>query len=157
MPLLLLAVAISLYVAWKKGWLPPLDWRASLSLTGVLIGLRMVETGRVVIGLALIAGSGYALFSRRHRPDRTAPPHIVPTASEALTLIEARDILNVSAGADREAIIRAHRQMIARLHPDRGGSSILAAKVNAARDILLAQAAASHVKTGTCPNQEDPR
>jgi hypothetical protein len=156
MPLLLLAVAIGLYFAWKKGWLPPLDWSTSLALTGVLLGLRMLETGRIVIGLALIAGSGYALFNRRRpRPGPATPPsHSQPRAEakEMPSVVEARDILNIDAMADRETIIRAHRDMIARLHPDRGGSAILAAKVNAARDILLAQLPPSHVKTDISPH-----
>lgn len=51
---------------------------------------------------------------------------------------EALDILGLKEGASREDIIRAHRSMMQKVHPDRGGSDFLAAKVNAAKDVLIA-------------------
>ena len=51
---------------------------------------------------------------------------------------EARALLGLSAGADAAAIRVAHRRLIARSHPDQGGSTELAARINTARDVLLA-------------------
>lgn len=50
---------------------------------------------------------------------------------------EALQILGLSGDPSREDIIAAHRRLINKLHPDRGGSDFLAARVNQARDILL--------------------
>lgn len=51
----------------------------------------------------------------------------------------ARALLGVRSGADAEAIRAAHRRLIADTHPDRGGSPDEARRINAARDLLLAQ------------------
>ncbi len=64
----------------------------------------------------------------------SAPPPPSIEFSEA----EARQILGVEADADADAIRAAHRRLIQRLHPDRGGSPYLAAQINRAKELLLA-------------------
>lgn len=54
---------------------------------------------------------------------------------------EARAVLGVPEDADADAIRRAHRRLIAGVHPDRGGSADLARRINAARDLLLGRRA----------------
>lgn len=59
-----------------------------------------------------------------------------PPSDEAMTAAEARAILDVAADASPADIHAAWRRMMARVHPDQGGSAALAARVNAARDRL---------------------
>ena len=54
-----------------------------------------------------------------------------------LTRSEALAVLGLSGDASREDIVSAHRTLIQKLHPDRGGNDYLAAKINEAKDFLL--------------------
>ncbi|MFM9977434.1 MAG: J domain-containing protein [Sphingomonadaceae bacterium] len=50
---------------------------------------------------------------------------------------DAARLLGVSTDADAVAVAEAHRRLIAKVHPDAGGSAELAARINEARDIML--------------------
>ena len=50
---------------------------------------------------------------------------------------DALQILGLDEGTSNDEIIKSHKRLIQRLHPDRGGSDYLAAKINAAKDRLL--------------------
>ncbi len=58
-------------------------------------------------------------------------------SDQAMSSVEARAILGVDADASREDIIHAHRRLMQKFHPDRGGNDFLAAKINRAKSVLL--------------------
>jgi len=55
----------------------------------------------------------------------------------ATDLAEARRVLALGPDANAAQINEAHRRIIARVHPDAGGTEELARRVNGARDVLL--------------------
>jgi len=81
---------------------------------------------KLVLGLVL-AGLVYMWWRRRGVRAAAMPPS------------EARKLLGVGEGASADDIRAAHRQLIAKVHPDAGGSAGLATQVNAARDALIAE------------------
>ncbi len=122
----------------------------------VLVLVRLGMPLLVMAGAALLAVARFALptllrllplwFARRAIPNmhagtgyaQQAPGYQKPTD---MTRAHALEVLNLREGASREEILTAHRALIKKVHPDRGGSSYLAAEVNRARDVLLSDCA----------------
>lgn len=80
--------------------------------------------GKIILLIVLGAAAWWLWTNRKH-------------SNSTLDRNEAAQLLGVSVTANRETILAAHRRLIERVHPDTGGSQVLAAKVNRARDTLL--------------------
>ncbi|MFC3115258.1 molecular chaperone DnaJ [Cellvibrio fontiphilus] len=134
-------------------------WRLG---TGIFLGVLvlLVVTGRMHwIGAAIGAllpflRAGFGLLMQalplwlKHKQGQTQnqgneqgqqPP---PVATAAMNITEALGILGLTGDLNKGEITQdmvqdAHRRLIQKLHPDRGGNDYLAAKINQARDILI--------------------
>lgn len=84
--------------------------------------------GKVLIALGLLALAW--LWWRRRA---------VRAARKPMPAQDARRLLGVADDASLADIRAAHRRLIAKVHPDAGGSAELAERVNAARDTLVAE------------------
>lgn len=159
-----LALAAAVFVVLKKwGALSPEGqkaaiWKVALVAGGAML-LFMVLTGRVHVLTAALAAVipllrklpallRYAPMFRKVMGDASGPrpggqseqagPAGNRTAtSGAMAQQEACDLLGVKPGCSRDEVITAHRKLMQKVHPDRGGNDYLAAKLNEARDVLI--------------------
>ena len=77
---------------------------------------------------------------REHaQSDAAAGSGRTPARGSKMTEEEAYQILGIRPGASAQDISRAHRSLMKKLHPDQGGSTYLAARVNEAKDVLLSR------------------
>lgn len=60
-----------------------------------------------------------------------------PAGKKPMSQQEALDVLGLKAGYTKEDVIQAHRRMMQKIHPDRGGSDYLAAQINQAKETLI--------------------
>lgn len=60
-----------------------------------------------------------------------------PNTNIDMSVEEAMEVLALKPGYKEDDVIQAHRRMMQKVHPDRGGSDYLAAKLNKAKDTLL--------------------
>lgn len=100
---------------------------------GALIG-ALLPFLRQLLELAVRYGPHWLRY-RRQRSGNGSQQH--PAGTDAMGRAEALATLGLQEGASPDEIVQAHRRLIQRLHPDRGGNDYLAAKINRAKDVLL--------------------
>ncbi len=106
-----------------------------LGLVAALFAARLWPLAFMVL-LAAAAVMGIELW-RGDRVARDEESASAPLPARAMTLEEAASVLGLSIDAGADDIRAAHRKLITQIHPDKGGTDYLAAKINDARGIML--------------------
>ena len=70
----------------------------------------------------------------QHNEQTQSPP---PGGKQSMSREQALEVLGLKADHTKDDVIQAHRRMMQKLHPDRGGSDYLAAQINQAKETLL--------------------
>jgi hypothetical protein len=96
----------------------------------------------VVYGRPLMRAFGIWQMIKRFRPkikDSSDGGRSGRSSSNASLMDkpQARQILEVGDNASHEEILSAHKRLMAKNHPDKGGSTYIASQINQAKDILL--------------------
>jgi len=138
---ILIGVAIFALLVWAGRRARPFLLKRELRIvSGALGGIAIAAGAFAALRGAWLPGAGLAAvglglaMSGRLGLTRADPPM---ASGEDPERADARDILGVGAGATREEIQAAYARLIRAVHPDAGGTSGLAARLNAARDVLL--------------------
>ncbi len=114
-----------------------------LGLAGLSLAALLLLTGREPAGLGILALTGTLAWNWlpervRRAASRRGRATMPPRRGSGMTRAEAYDVLGLQPGASEQAIREAHRRLMRAAHPDAGGSAWLAARINQARDVLLA-------------------
>lgn len=149
---------LALLLVALAGWLILTGRLQRMTMTdGLMLGLAIIGAMLAAKGQPLFGGGALAIAGlhgwrrllrggngrgrRAGRAGITATSATAPASPPAPTrqeqLAEALALLGLTADADEEAIRAAHRRLIAKNHPDVGGTQALAEKINDARTILL--------------------
>ena len=114
---------------------------------GVMVALAAIALFMIrEIGLAVLAasaawmllfGAGAEQKPRYSRSGTGSNNNTRNVPASGMSRAEALSVLGLQEGASEEAIRAAHRRLMQQIHPDKGGSNYLAAKINQAKDVLL--------------------
>lgn len=136
---ILIGVVLFVLLVWAGRRARPLLQKRELRILTAVVGAMALAAGAFTalrggyVAGAILASLGMGLvFTGRGGMTGPAAP-----SQDDPAVADAREILGVGPEATREEIQTAYGRLIRAVHPDAGGTSGLAARLNAARDTLL--------------------
>ena len=124
----------------RAGVVAILLFAIGLALSGLWPVAMSLLGGLVVYGRPLMRAFGIWQMIKRFRPkikDRSGGGSSGSSNASVMDKPQARQILEVGDNASHEEILSAHKRLMAKNHPDKGGSTYIASQINQAKDILL--------------------
>ena len=110
----------------------------ALVVAAVVLVLARAGLAWLGIGLALLWGAArkYGNSDRRDSKARTGSAPAATPASD-MTRAEAYAVLGLDLDAPEERILAEYRRLMKKVHPDQGGTTYLATRLNQAKEVLL--------------------
>jgi len=150
--LLIIALVLFFIVLKRIRRQPPEQQRTTIkiyALYGLIGGIILLAlTGKIHwIGAAIaafipfvqrLASLGFKLFPlyEQWRREHKQQPPATPSTS-AMDYNEAMQVFGFETLESKSQIIKRHRELMQKNHPDRGGSDYLAARINEAKTVLI--------------------
>lgn len=157
--ILLPAILIYMVIRWfqkasptqVRRWFKMAGWVVAVTLVLVLLGTGKLNWLFAMLGVAIAFIVRLTPVILRYAPQlhrlwlvfigekqqNQQQANRPPSRRSGMSKTEALDVLGLKPGATREEIVDAHRKLISKLHPDKGGSDYLAAQINLAKKVLL--------------------
>ena len=115
----------------------------TLAVAAAVFVLGRAGLGWLAVALVILWNAAQR-FGRaaRARRSETAPPPRPGRAEGAgaprrMTRAEALEVLGLRDGATADEILAEYRRLMKKVHPDQGGTTYLARRLNEAKDVLI--------------------
>ena len=156
--IILIAVAAIALILWHKISRAKGEEKKKLVLWSIIGGVLAVlgllaVTGHLNVITAAIAGLVALLpralqlvkylpfisrmYQQSAQNSQTGSQKPPPRGKQTMSAEEAMEVLGLKPGYTKDDVVQAHRRMMQKVHPDRGGSDYLASQLNKAKDTLL--------------------
>ena len=127
----IIGIIILLALTGRLHWL----FAAISALIGLLFPLIRRLSPILLMNLPLLR----RLFNRYKEKNQPGQQSNQAHSYNQKSINEAYKILGLTPGASKKEIVTAHKRLMQKFHPDRGGSTHLATQINQAKDFLLKQ------------------
>ena len=143
-------IGLMWYLSWYRKSSPEKRNKSLITLMLYGVGaalLILVVTGKIPWLFAIVSAAVpwinrvltmHAIWQRfsGHRQSGPRSSRQSP-GTASMSVEEALEVLGLQPGASKEEIVTAHKRLMQKIHPDKGGSGYLARRINQAKDVLL--------------------
>ncbi len=146
--ILLIAIGLSVFILWKwfkrlpkgqqkKQALSILLWLSIVAVVLLVVMGRLHWIGAIVAAVAASIKTLLPIIIKVLPFLNGIQKNSPKDQASHLDLDKAYEILGVKPNASKEEIISAHRKLMTKVHPDKGGNDFLAAQLNAAKELAI--------------------